>query len=59
VVLAPFKYSMIVWALVLAFAIWGEIPSMAMFAGAAIVIGSGLFIFYRERNTASAARRDS
>lgn len=49
VVLAPFKYSMIVWAMLLAFAVWGEIPSLMMLAGAAIVVASGLYIFYRER----------
>jgi drug/metabolite transporter (DMT)-like permease len=49
VILAPFKYSMIVWAMLLAFAVWGEIPSLMMLAGAAIVVASGLYIFYRER----------
>jgi drug/metabolite transporter (DMT)-like permease len=49
VILAPFKYSMIVWAMLLAFLVWGELPSVMMLAGAAIVVASGLYIFYRER----------
>jgi drug/metabolite transporter (DMT)-like permease len=49
VILAPFKYSMIVWAILLAFVVWSEIPSLMMLAGAAIVVASGLYIFYRER----------
>ena len=57
VVLAPFKYSMIVWALVLGFVVWGEVPSAAMSAGAVIVIGSGLFIFYRERERRPQAKK--
>ncbi|MGD9846496.1 MAG: DMT family transporter [Variibacter sp.] len=49
VVLAPFKYSMIIWSLALAFLIWNELPTVTMFCGAAIVISSGLYIFNKER----------
>jgi drug/metabolite transporter (DMT)-like permease len=47
-VLAPFKYSAIIWSLLLGFMIWGHRPSLSMLAGAAIVVASGLYIFQRE-----------
>jgi len=47
-VLAPFRYSMIVWSVLLGFVIWGDMPSLTMFAGVAIVAASGIYIFYWE-----------
>ena len=32
----------------LGFAIWGDLPNAALLLGSAIVIGSGLFLFWRE-----------
>jgi drug/metabolite transporter (DMT)-like permease len=46
--LAPFNYVSIVWSTVFGYALWGDLPSMRVVAGAAIVITSGLFIVYRE-----------
>ncbi|MGH6913157.1 MAG: hypothetical protein ACREH3_05575 [Geminicoccales bacterium] len=37
-----------VWAIVLGFVIWRDIPDPAKLVGAAIVAASGLFILYRE-----------
>ena len=48
VVVAPFRYFALVWAVLYGFLMFGDIPSLNTLAGAAIVIGSGLFIFYRE-----------
>jgi drug/metabolite transporter (DMT)-like permease len=44
----PFQYLQLVWAILLGFAIWGEMPTAALLVGSAIVIGSGLFLFWRE-----------
>jgi drug/metabolite transporter (DMT)-like permease len=46
--LAPFKYSSIVWSILLGFLLWGYVPTLPMLGGIAIVIGSGLFILQRE-----------
>jgi drug/metabolite transporter (DMT)-like permease len=46
--LAPFKYSTIVWSIVLGIVLWGDFPTFTMLAGIAIVVGSGLFILRRE-----------
>jgi drug/metabolite transporter (DMT)-like permease len=52
---APIQYTLLPWAILFGWLFFGDVPGTAtMLAGAAIIIGSGLFIFYRER---AAARR--
>ena len=48
-VLAPFGYTSMLWAVVLGYFAFGEIPVPLVFAGAAIVAGAGLFVIFRER----------
>jgi drug/metabolite transporter (DMT)-like permease len=48
-VVAPFSYSSLVWAALFGFVIWGDWPDGWTWAGAALIIGSGLYIFHRER----------
>ena len=47
--IAPFRYTALLWAILLGYLIFGELPDLAMIAGATIVIGSGLYALYRER----------
>ncbi|MBL4726848.1 MAG: EamA family transporter, partial [Rhizobiaceae bacterium] len=47
-VVAPFQYSTIIWAMLLGFFFWNETPTPTSLFGASIVVGSGLFILYRE-----------
>jgi drug/metabolite transporter (DMT)-like permease len=47
--LAPFDYVAMVWAALFGFAVFGEVPERLVLAGAAIVVSSGLFIAWRER----------
>ena len=49
-VVVPYQYSMIVWAMMFGYLVFGDVPSMATIAGAAIIIGAGLYIFLRERD---------
>ena len=44
----PFYYLMLVWALVIGFVVWGDIPTLGLLAGSAIVVITGLFLFWRE-----------
>lgn len=46
--LAPFDYTSMVYALIIGFLAFGEIPEPTMILGAAVVIGAGLFILRRE-----------
>jgi len=48
-VVAPFDYSALLWATGLGWFIWGEVPDLATFLGAAIIILSGVFMVLRER----------
>lgn len=45
----PFRYTSLIWALAIGILFFGEEPSGSMLAGAAIVIGSGLYTFAREK----------
>jgi drug/metabolite transporter (DMT)-like permease len=49
-VVVPYQYSMIVWAVMFGYLVFSDVPSTATIAGAAIIIGAGLYIFLRERN---------
>ena len=53
----PFYYFSLVWALLLGFVFWGEIPSLPLFAGSAVVVGSGLFLLLHESGKKRRARR--
>jgi drug/metabolite transporter (DMT)-like permease len=45
---APFQYFSLIWAMLLGFAIWGDLPTVSLLIGGAIVAGSGLFLLWRE-----------
>jgi drug/metabolite transporter (DMT)-like permease len=45
---APFQYTQMLWAILLGFLIWGDLPDPAKLFGAVIVAASGLFVVYRE-----------
>jgi drug/metabolite transporter (DMT)-like permease len=45
---APFKYSSLVWAVLLGYMVWGQLPDVWIATGATIVIASGLYILHRE-----------
>jgi drug/metabolite transporter (DMT)-like permease len=44
----PFQYIQLVWAMLLGFAIWGDLPTLGLLLGSAVVICSGLFLFWHE-----------
>ena len=48
-VVAPFDYSAMLWALLLGYWLFGELPSALVYVGASIVAGAGLFVIWRER----------
>ncbi len=48
-VVVPYQYSMIVWAVMFGYVVFGDVPSMATIIGAAIIIAAGFYIFLRER----------
>ena len=50
---SPFRYSVLIWALVLGVLVFKEFPDAWTIVGSAIVVGMGIFTFYRERKTAN------
>jgi drug/metabolite transporter (DMT)-like permease len=47
-VVSPFKYTAILWAVALGYIIWDDKPDAFILIGSFLVIGSGLYILYRE-----------
>lgn len=45
----PFYYFSLVWAMILGFIFWGDVPTPMLLAGSSVVVGSGLFLLWRER----------
>jgi len=44
----PFSYTSLIWAILLGFVFFNDLPTLTTLAGAALIISSGLYIFYRE-----------
>lgn len=47
--IAPFRYTGLLWAILLGFLTFGDVPDTAMVVGSAVVVLSGLYTLYRER----------
>ena len=47
-IIAPFDYMHMIWAALLGFFIWGEVPGNSIWIGTAIVMASGIYILLRE-----------
>jgi drug/metabolite transporter (DMT)-like permease len=50
-VLAPFLYQQVFYMALFGYLVFGDVPGAAVWTGAAIVIASGLYLFYRERTS--------
>jgi drug/metabolite transporter (DMT)-like permease len=48
-VVSPFMYTQLVWATILGYVVFGDVPNRWTLTGAAIVIASGLYLLYREQ----------
>jgi len=54
-VLAPFLYSQLIWASILGYMAFGDLPDGWTLVGATVVVGSGLYLLARERARAAPA----
>lgn len=50
-VVTPFRYSLIVWALLLGYAIWGDVPPPLATIGVALIIAAGTYSIYAARRS--------
>ena len=48
-VMATVEYSALIWGFILGYAIWGNVPSPATFAGAGLIMGAGALLLVTER----------
>jgi drug/metabolite transporter (DMT)-like permease len=48
-VIAPFDYTSMIFALIIGYVIFAEVPTAIMLAGAALVVAAGLLLIWRER----------
>lgn len=51
-VVAPFRYTVIVMAMIVGFIVFGDVPDVLMLIGTAIIAVAGIYTFSRERNLA-------
>jgi drug/metabolite transporter (DMT)-like permease len=51
-VIAPFEYTALLWGIAIDWAVWSVLPESRLLVGGSIVIGSGLYIIWRERKAA-------
>lgn len=49
-VIAPFRYAGLLFALVLGFIVWGDVPNAVAWAGIALLVAAGLYVLHSERS---------
>lgn len=48
-VVAPFEYTSMVWAMILGFLIWGDIPTAGVLISSGVIVLSGIYLLHREK----------
>jgi drug/metabolite transporter (DMT)-like permease len=56
VTVAPLQYTLLLWAILFGWFVFGDVPRTPMLIGAGFIIASGLFIFFREQQLKSQGR---
>lgn len=54
-VVAPFRFSLVVWAILLGYLVWSELPDSWTLAGIGLIVAMGIYTFHRERVLAARA----
>ncbi|HET7717377.1 MAG TPA: DMT family transporter [Bauldia sp.] len=57
-VVVPYQYTLIVWAIIFGYAVFGDVPNVLTLIGAAVIVAAGLFIYFRERKVAGEMSKD-
>ena len=53
-VVTPYQYTLLVWAIVFGYFVFGDVPHLWMLVGAAVIVAAGLFLLLAERRSAAA-----
>ncbi|EHS49199.1 protein of unknown function DUF6 transmembrane [Rhizobium sp. PDO1-076] len=56
--LAPLQYSLLLWAIILGYLFFGDLPDSQVLAGSAVIVLAGLFIFHRKKVVSGIAPDD-
>ena len=48
-VVSLFEYSLIIWAIIIGYLLFNDIPTARTFIGVALIIGAGVYIYIREK----------
>jgi drug/metabolite transporter (DMT)-like permease len=48
-VIGSFRYASVLWAIVIGYTLWGDVPNLLAISGIAVVVGAGLYVLHRER----------
>jgi drug/metabolite transporter (DMT)-like permease len=48
-VVVPYQYTLIVWAILFGYTVFGDVPDLPMLFGSTIIVAAGLYIFWREQ----------
>ncbi len=48
-VISQYRYAIVVFATVLGYLVWGDVPDLYAFIGVALIVGSGLYTMHRQR----------
>jgi drug/metabolite transporter (DMT)-like permease len=52
---APFKYSSLLWGTLIGFLMFGDLPDRWTIVGAVIIVAAGLYVLHRERRALAAS----
>ena len=56
---SPFRYTILIWAIILGFVVFGDIPDTWTILGSLIIVGTGVYTLYRERYVIRRMRKDA
>lgn len=57
-VVAPFRYSAVLWGLAMGYLLWGDVPDAATVAGIVIIVVTGIYSFWREQRISRIASQE-
>jgi drug/metabolite transporter (DMT)-like permease len=52
----PYQYTLIVWAVILGYLVFGDVPPLSTIVGAAIIVAAGVWIFWDEQRAKQPAK---
>ena len=48
-VVSLFEYSLIIWAIIIGYVLFNDVPTIRTFIGVTLIIGAGVYIYLREK----------